>query len=63
MRYMSMHYELLKPLMAKILKIFDYGKTRTAFSIKEEKKGTKFTLMNETGKDKLLNPLFLTLMC
>jgi len=35
---MSMHYELLKPLMVKISKIFDYGRTKTATSIKEEKK-------------------------
>ena len=37
--------------------------TKTATSVKERKKKTKVTLINETGKDKLLNPLLITLAC
>jgi len=51
--------------MAKISKRYDDGRTRTDTSVKERKKKTKtkVTLMNEAGKDKLLNPLLITLAC
>ena len=41
----------------------DCGRMRTAASIKEKKKKTKVTLMNKTGKGKLLNTLLIALAC
>ena len=47
--------------MTKISKRSDYERTRPVKAKKKNK--TKVTLMNETGKDKLLNPLLITLEC
>jgi len=45
--------------MKKISKRSDYERTTPV----KTKKKMKVTLMNETGKDKLLNPLLITLEC
>ena len=57
----NFHYEILKPWIAKILKRSDYGGYKNCHF--HQRKQMKIALMNENGKDKLLNPLLITLVC